>query len=126
MKRYPYQLMFKEAMVKEMKALMDDEIIEVSLRQKMMDHYQKLRVKGVGSKRKKFVLMWSFKRKCHLEGSLNKDKPRWSTRALSESLEHACSRGFIDVGVDDASAVKTLLITIKVHSIHVSLLTSPN
>ena len=76
MKKEPDHAMFQEAMVELMKALMDNNIIEVFPRQQMMDHCQNLQAKGIDAKREQSMFTWSFKRKRHSDGSLNEYKAR--------------------------------------------------
>ena len=59
-----------------MKVLMENNAIEVVPRKEMVDFYKSLKGKGVEVKHQQLMLIWSFKRKMHLHGSLIKHKAR--------------------------------------------------
>ena len=65
---------FLEAMEKEVRSMFDEDIIEVVPRRQMLDHYNKVRAKGQSVERQQIMMIWSFKRKRHPDGSLNKHK----------------------------------------------------
>eukprot|EP00957_Ditylum_brightwellii_P201501 15325959-Ditylum_brightwellii.AAC.1 len=67
---------FEEAMHKELKHMFDNDVWEKVPRSEIHAHYKNLRRKGVNVKRKQMMLIWSFKRKRHADGSLSKHKAR--------------------------------------------------
>eukprot|EP00957_Ditylum_brightwellii_P010268 776342-Ditylum_brightwellii.AAC.1 len=67
---------FAGAMHTELKHMFDDQVQEKIPRQEMLEHYAKLKKLGIDVKRKQLMLIWSFKRKRHADGSLAKYKAR--------------------------------------------------
>eukprot|EP00957_Ditylum_brightwellii_P076910 5846049-Ditylum_brightwellii.AAC.2 len=45
-------------------------------RQEMLEYYARLKKLGINVKRKQLILIWSFKRKMHADGSLAKYKAK--------------------------------------------------
>ena len=67
---------FEKAMFKEVQAMFDNKIWENIPRSEMKAYYSNLRVRGADVKREQLMLIWSFNRKRHADGSLNKYKAR--------------------------------------------------
>eukprot|EP00957_Ditylum_brightwellii_P079677 6058779-Ditylum_brightwellii.AAC.1 len=65
---------FEAAMFIEGNHVFDNEVWEKVPRKKMEDYYKQLRKQGTNIKRKQLMLIWSFKGKCHADGSLSKHK----------------------------------------------------
>ena len=116
MKKQPDRAYFEDAMVKEMKALLDNQIIEVVPRREMIDYYNSLKDQGVEAKRQQLMFIWSFKRKMHPYGSLNKHKARL-----------CCHGGQQELGVNywdtyapvvSWTSVRTMLIISKIHKLY--------
>eukprot|EP00957_Ditylum_brightwellii_P056609 4291001-Ditylum_brightwellii.AAC.1 len=63
-------------MHKEVKHMFDNEVWEKVPRKEMTDYYKSLKRQGIDVKRKQLMLIWSFKRKRHADGSLSKHKAR--------------------------------------------------
>ena len=63
---------FEQAMFKEVKAMFDNKIWEKVLRESMYQYYNNLRKSGQDIKRQQIIMIWSFKRKRHPDGRLNK------------------------------------------------------
>ena len=67
---------FMEAMRKEVDSLFKEEIWAMVPRQQMKDHYATQRKLGKDIKREQIMMIWSFKRKRHPDGTLDKHKAR--------------------------------------------------
>eukprot|EP00957_Ditylum_brightwellii_P112109 8547779-Ditylum_brightwellii.AAC.1 len=63
---------FAGAMHTEVKHMVDNQVWEKFPRQEMLDYYAKSKKLGINVKRKQLMLIWSFKRKSHADGSLAK------------------------------------------------------
>eukprot|EP00957_Ditylum_brightwellii_P136953 10444293-Ditylum_brightwellii.AAC.2 len=77
---------FAKAMHTEVKHMFDNEVWERVPRQEMLDYYTKLKKLGLNVKRKQLMLIWSFKRKIHTDGSLAKYKARLSCHSGQQQL----------------------------------------
>ena len=67
---------FKDAMHKEVDSMFKEKIWKQVPRQDMRDHYAKQRSDGVDVYREQIMMIWSFKRKRQLDGTLEKSKAR--------------------------------------------------
>ena len=99
-----------------MKALLDNQIIEVVPRREMIDYYNSLKDQGVEAKRQQLMFIWIFKRKRHPDGSLNKHKARL-----------CCHGGKQELGVNywdtyapvvSWTSVRTMLIISNIHKLY--------
>jgi len=63
-------------MIKEMKEMFDNEVIEKVPRQEMLDYCKALKTRKIDTKRQQLMFIWRFKRKKCPDGSLNKYKVR--------------------------------------------------
>ena len=67
---------FKEAMRVEVDSLFKEKIWEMVPRKQMKDHYAAQRRAGHNIKGEQIMIIWSFKRKRHPDGTLDKHKAR--------------------------------------------------
>ena len=65
---------FIKAMEKEVASMFEEGIWEKVPKSVMLDYYRKERNKGLDIRRHQIMMIWSFKRKQHLDGQLNKYK----------------------------------------------------
>lgn len=76
MMQEPDKEKFIEAMNKEVTSLFKEKIWIKVPRQEMKNHYAKQRADGLKIKREQIMMIWSFKRKRHPDGTLDKYKAR--------------------------------------------------
>eukprot|EP00957_Ditylum_brightwellii_P151321 11522615-Ditylum_brightwellii.AAC.1 len=74
--RQPGRKDFEATMHKEVKHMFDNQVWEKVPRTEMLEYYRSLQRQGVNVKRKQLMLIWSFRRKRHADGSLSKHKAR--------------------------------------------------
>ena len=107
---------FIEAMRKEVASLFTEEIWKRVPRQEMKDYYRNQRADGVDIKREQIMMIWSFKRKRHPDGTLDKHKARL-----------CCHGGQQQWGVNywdtyapvvSWSSVRTLMTLSRLHNLH--------
>eukprot|EP00957_Ditylum_brightwellii_P175192 13337713-Ditylum_brightwellii.AAC.1 len=67
---------FAGAMHTDVKHMFDNQVWERVPRQEMLEYYAKLKKLEIDVKRKQSMLIWSFKRKRHADGSLVKYKAK--------------------------------------------------
>eukprot|EP00957_Ditylum_brightwellii_P106236 8104901-Ditylum_brightwellii.AAC.1 len=67
---------FEAAMEKEVQHMFGHEVWEKVPRSEMLEYYTTLRRMGIDVKRKQLMLIWSFKRKRHADGTLSKHNAR--------------------------------------------------
>eukprot|EP00957_Ditylum_brightwellii_P056301 4267758-Ditylum_brightwellii.AAC.1 len=65
---------FEVAMHKDVKHMFDHQVWEKIPRTEILEYYRNLQRQGVSVKREQLMLIWSFKRKRHADGSLFKQK----------------------------------------------------
>ena len=68
--------MFIKAMEDEVSSMFEHDIWGAVPKRNMFEHYNKIRSDGTQIKRQKIMMIWSFKRKRHPDGSLSKHKAR--------------------------------------------------
>ena len=107
---------FMEAMRKEVDSLFKEEIWAIVPRQQMKDHYATQRKLGKDIKREQIMMIWSFKRKRHPDGTLDKHKARL-----------CCHGGQQQWGVNywdtyapvvSWSSIRILMTLSKLHNLH--------
>ena len=76
MLRQPDRDQFVESMRLEVESLFAQKIWETASKTTMYEHYKKLEKQGKLVKRHQIMMIWSFKRKRHPDGSLQKHKVR--------------------------------------------------
>ena len=76
MTKQPDKDKFVEAMEVEVASMFREEIWKAVPKRVMREHYQAQRDSGLDVKRHQIMMIWSFKRKRHPDGSLNKYKAR--------------------------------------------------
>ena len=81
----------------------------------MKAHYNKLWAQGVDAKREQIMLIWSFKRKRHADGSLNKCKARLCCHGGQQ--EHGINYWDTYSPVVSWVSVRTMLILSAVHQL---------
>ena len=74
MMKQPDRKEFEKAMHAEVQAMFENEIWEKVSRKSMDSYYHSLQKIGSNTKRKQIMMIWSFKRKQHPDGRLNKYK----------------------------------------------------
>ena len=67
---------FFKAMQNEVQSMFDQKIWEVVPRREMKEHYTRERERGQIVKRQQIMMIWSFKRKRHPDGTFHKHKAR--------------------------------------------------
>ena len=112
----PDRLEFLKAMKSEVTSLFEEKIWKLVPRQEMTKHYADQRTKGKTIDRQQIMMIWSFKRKRHPDGSFNKCKARL-----------CCHGGQQQWGVNywdtyapvvSWSSVRILLTLAKLHNFH--------
>ena len=76
MPKEPDRDLFMKAMKKEISTMFKDEIWKLVPKNEMLQHYANERKNEIDIKREKIMMIWSFKRKRHPDGTLNKHKVR--------------------------------------------------
>ena len=116
MMKEPDRDMFMKAMEKEVASLFKEEIWKMVPKSEMIDHYDKQRKEGKVIKHEKIMMIWSFKRKRHPDGTLDKHKARL-----------CCHGGQQQWGVNywdtyapvvSWSSVRILMTIAKLHNLH--------
>ena len=112
----PDRLEFLKAMKSEVTSLFEEKIWKLVPRQEMTKHYADQRTQGKTIDRQQIMMIWSFKRKRHPDGSFNKCKARL-----------CCHGGQQQWGVNywdtyapvvSWSSVRILLTLAKLHNFH--------
>ena len=60
--------------MEEVRSMFEQGILKAVPKQAMLDHYDKQLANGTEIKRQQIMMIWSFKRKLHPDGTLNKHK----------------------------------------------------
>ena len=116
MLKEPDKLEFAKAMEKEVSSLFDEQIWKMVPREEMTRHYASERKLGKSIKREQIMMIWSFKRKRHPDGTLDKHKARL-----------CCHGGQQQWGVNywdtyapvvSWSSVRILMTLSKLHNLH--------
>ena len=74
MLKQPDRVQFEAAMFKEVKSMFDNDIWTKVTRTSMLRFYEKELKAGKDIKRKQLIMIWTFKRKRHPDGTLDKYK----------------------------------------------------
>ena len=116
MLRQPDKAAFIVAMEAEVQSMFDQGIWRTVPKKEMLRHYQKLRDKGQDVKRHQIMMVWSFKRKRHPDGTLKKHKARL-----------CCHGGQQQFGVNywdtyapvvSWSSIRIIMTIAKLHNLH--------
>eukprot|EP00957_Ditylum_brightwellii_P047780 3629960-Ditylum_brightwellii.AAC.1 len=67
---------FETVMIKKVQHMVDHKVWEKVPRSEMLEYYATLRRMGIDVKRKQLMLIWSFKKRRHADGTLSKHKTR--------------------------------------------------
>ena len=112
----PDKLEFAKAMKKEVSSLFDEQILKMVPMEEMTRHYASKRKLGKSIKREQIMMIWSFYRKRHPDGSLDKYK----TMLCCHSGQQQWSVNYWDTyePVVSWSSVRILTTLSKLHNIH--------
>ena len=107
---------FLKAMKEEVQSLFDEKIWKLVQREEMTRHYNRQREKGITVNREQIMMIWSFKRKRHPDGSFKKCKARLCCHGGQQQL----GVNFWDTysPVVSWSSVRILLTLAKLHNLH--------
>ena len=112
----PDREQFVKAMETEVNSMFEESIWEMVPRSSMLEHYRQEQSKGKDVKCKQIMMIWSFKRKRHPDGTLNKYKARL-----------CCHGGQQQWGVNywdtyapvvSWSSIRILMTLAKLHKLH--------
>ena len=86
MMQQPDRAEFITAMEQEVQLFFTQKIWSTVPKQAMVKHYQRLRDKGQTIQRQQIIMVWSFKRKRHLDGTIKKHKARLCCHGEQQQL----------------------------------------
>ena len=107
---------FEVTMYKEVKSMFDNDIWTKATRTSILQFYEKELKAGENIKRKKLIMIWTFKRNRHPDGTLDKHKTRLCVHGGQE--QHGIDFWDTFAQVVSWMSVRTLLDLSKIHKIH--------
>ena len=116
MLKQPDKDQFEIAMYKEVQSMFDNDIWTKVTRTSMLRHYDQELKSGKDIKRKQLLMIWTFKRKRHPDGSLSKYKARLCVHGGQE--QHGIHFWDTFAPVVSWMSVRTLLVLSKIHNLH--------
>ena len=114
--KQPAKILFEIAMHKEVKSMFDNDIWMKVTRISMLHFYEQQLKSGKDIKRRQLLMIWSFKNKHHLNGSLDKYKARLYVHGGQEKD----GIHFWDTFAPVVSwmSVRILLVLTNIHHLH--------
>ena len=116
MLKQPDRNLFMEAMNKEVKSMFEEEIWKLVPKRDMIDYFKGERNKGKEIQRERIMTIWSFKRKRHPDGSLDKHKARLCCHEGQQ--QHGINYWDTYAPVVSWSSVRILMTIAKLHNLH--------
>ena len=116
MVKQPDKDQFEISMYKEVQSMFDNNIWMKVTRTSMLRHYDQELKSGKDIKRKKLLMIWSFKRKYHPDGSLSKYKASLCVHGGQE--QHGIHIWDTFSLVVSWMSVRTLLVLSKINNLH--------
>ena len=116
MVKQPDKDQFEISMYKEVQSMFDNNIWMKVTRTSMLRHYDQELKSGKDIKRKKLLMIWTFKRKRHPDKSLSKYKARLCVHGGQE--QHGIHFWDTFAPVVSWMSVRTLLVLSKIHNLH--------
>ena len=116
MLKQPDKDQFEIAMYKEVQSMFDNDIWTKVTRTSMLRHYDQELKSGKDIKRKQLLMIWTFKRKRHPDGSLSKYKARLCVHGGQE--QHGIHFWETFAPVVSWMSVRTLLVLSKINNLH--------
>ena len=111
MLKQPDRVKFEAVMFKEVKSIFDNDIWTKVIRTPMLRFYDKELKAGKDIKRKQLIMIWTFKRKRHPDGTLDKYKARLCAHGGQE--QHSIRFWYTFDLVVSWMSVHTLLVLSK-------------
>ena len=103
-------------MYKGVQSMFDNDIWTKVTRTSILRHYDQELKSGKDIKRKQLLMIWTFKRKRHPDGSLSKYKARLCVHGGQE--QHGIHFWDTFAPVVSWMSVRTLLVLSKIHNLH--------
>ena len=112
----PDRDIFMEAMNKEVSSLFKEKIWKMVPKSEILEHYTHQRKEGKEIKREKIMMIWSFKRKRHPDGTLDKHKARLCCHGGQQ--QWGINYWGTYAHVVSWSSVRILMTVAKLHNLH--------
>ena len=116
MLKQPDRMEFLKAMKEEVQSLFDEQIWKLVPRDEMTQYYDSQRSEGKTIQREQIMMIWSFKRKRHPDGSFNKCKARLCCHGGQQ--QYGVNYWDTYAPVVSWSSVRILLTLAKLHNFH--------